>query len=134
MQAANFSLGVNVLFKLAEDVARQIGASFDMEVVEMHHNQKIDAPSGTAMRIAEGLARGVNRSLEDVAVYGRHGQQVGKRTAEEIGIVALRGGDVVGEHTVIFAGPVVILSRFVTRKMCRWILVMSLIFLQIYWM
>ena len=103
VQAPNFSLGVNVLLKVAEDVAARIGAEFDMEVVELHHNQKVDAPSGTALWLAEGLARGVGRDLSRVVVYGREGQ-VGARSAEEIGILSLRGGDIVGEHTVVFAG------------------------------
>ena len=103
VHAPNFSVGVNVLFKVAEDLAERLGADFDMEVIEMHHNQKVDAPSGTALRIAEGLARGAGRDLKRAGVYGRQGD-VGKRTREEIGIHALRGGDVVGEHTVVFAG------------------------------
>lgn len=103
VQAANFAIGVNVLFKIAEEVAARLGDEFDMEIVEMHHNQKVDAPSGTALRLAEGMARGGNRQLDTVARYGRQGH-VGKRPPGEIGIMALRGGDVVGEHTAIFAG------------------------------
>lgn len=103
VQAANFSLGVNLLWKVAEEVAARVGLEFDMEVVEMHHNQKVDAPSGTALRLAEGMARGAGRTLDEAGVYGRHGH-VGKRTKTEIGVLALRGGDVVGEHTAIFAG------------------------------
>lgn len=103
VHAPNFSVGVNVLWKVAEDLAARLGDAFDMEVVELHHNQKVDAPSGTALRLAEGLARGAGRDLARAAVYGRHGQ-VGARPPGEIGVMTLRGGDVIGEHTVIFAG------------------------------
>ncbi len=103
VHAPNFSVGITVLAKIAEDVAGRIGADFDIEVVETHHNQKVDAPSGTALRLAEGLARGADLDLEQAGVFGRHGQ-VGKRRRGEIGVMSLRGGDVVGDHTVIFAG------------------------------
>ncbi len=100
--APNFSVGVNTLFWLTQKAAEILGTDFDLEVVEMHHRLKKDAPSGTARRLAEILAE--VRSLE-YAEAGRHGREgmVGQRTAFEIGIHAVRGGDVVGDHTVIFA-------------------------------
>ena len=102
IHAPNFSVGVNVLLKVAELVARTLGDGYDVEILEAHHNQKLDAPSGTAMGLAEAIARGLNRNLREVSVYGRHGM-VGKRTPKEIGIHALRMADVVGEHTAFFA-------------------------------
>jgi len=101
--APNMSVGVNVLFKLVRDAARIMGQTYDIEMFEMHHNQKMDAPSGTAVKLAEIAAGAVGRDLKKVGVYGREGQ-TGKRTPEEIGVMTLRGGDVVGEHTVMFAG------------------------------
>lgn len=101
--APNFSVGVNALFQLVRDAARMLGPEFDLEIVEMHHRLKKDAPSGTAKKLAEilGEARQLprNRALR----HGREGM-VGERSRDEIGIHALRGGDVVGEHTVVFAG------------------------------
>lgn len=102
IHAPNFSVGVNVLLKIAETVARTLGDGYDVEVLEAHHNQKLDAPSGTALSLAEAIARGLQRDLKDVAVYGRHGL-VGKRPPKEIGIHAMRMADVVGEHTAYFA-------------------------------
>jgi 4-hydroxy-tetrahydrodipicolinate reductase len=102
IHAPNFSVGVNVLCKTAELVARILGDGYDVEILEAHHNQKLDAPSGTALALAEAIARGLNRNLREVAVYGRHGM-VGKRPAKEIGIHALRLADIVGEHTAYFA-------------------------------
>lgn len=99
--APNMSLGVNVLFKLAETVALALGSTYDVEIVEAHHKMKKDAPSGTANRLAEIVAAALNRDLGRVGVYGRKGI-VGERTAEEIGILAVRAGDIVGEHTVMF--------------------------------
>ncbi|MGK7346098.1 MAG: 4-hydroxy-tetrahydrodipicolinate reductase [Candidatus Nitrospinota bacterium M3_3B_026] len=101
--APNMSVGVNVLFKLAREAAAALGGEYDIEIVEMHHNQKVDAPSGTAARLAKIAADALGRDLGKVANYGRSGQ-VGKRPPEEIGVMSLRGGDVVGEHTIIFAG------------------------------
>lgn len=98
----NMSAGVNLLFRLVEEVAEVLGEDYDVEVVEVHHRRKKDAPSGTALRIAERVARARGRSLQEVAVYGREGM-VGERKRGEIGILAVRAGDVVGEHTVIFA-------------------------------
>ena len=101
--APNMSVGVNLLFALTKKVAEILGPEFDAEIVEMHHRHKQDAPSGTAMRIAESLAEGRKRQLDDVACYGRKGI-TGERSVGEIGIHTLRGGDVIGDHTVIFAG------------------------------
>jgi 4-hydroxy-tetrahydrodipicolinate reductase len=101
--APNMSMGVNTLFKIAADVARILHEGFDVEVVEMHHRHKKDAPSGTAMRLAEILARSYGWSLDRAGVYERKGI-TGERRCDEIGIQTLRGGDVVGEHTVLFAG------------------------------
>lgn len=102
--APNFSLGVNLLLGLVEQAARALGPEFDLEIVELHHRAKRDAPSGTAIAIAEALARGRGRSLDDVKRYAREGD-VGPRPPGEIGVVAVRGGDVVGEHTAYFLGP-----------------------------
>ncbi len=101
--APNMSLGVNILFKLVEDVAKVLGEDYDIEIVEMHHRFKKDAPSGTALKLAEHAANGIGEKLEDVACYGREGL-IGERKKKEIGVMSLRGGDVVGDHTVVFAG------------------------------
>ena len=99
--APNFSTAMNVLFKLVEEAARILGDDYDVEVVEAHHRHKVDAPSGTALRLAEGAARGLQRNLEEVIVHGREGA-VGERTRNEIGMHALRLGDVAGDHSVFF--------------------------------
>jgi 4-hydroxy-tetrahydrodipicolinate reductase len=101
--SANFSTGVNTLFWLTRKAAEILGPDFDLEVVEMHHRLKRDAPSGTARTLAEILAGVRHWQLDKCARHGRAGI-VGQRTAEEIGIHSVRGGDVVGDHTVIFAG------------------------------
>ena len=101
--APNMSVGVNVMFKVAGEMARILGNDYDMEILEAHHRQKKDAPSGTALRLARILADSVGRDLEKVGVYGRKGN-IGKRTDEEIGIQTLRAGDITGEHTVMFGG------------------------------
>ncbi len=102
--AANMSLGVNLLCGLAEQVARSLGPeAFDIEIVEMHHRQKIDAPSGTALALGQAAARGRDVTLEDVQDRGRDGI-TGARRSGTIGFAALRGGDVVGDHSVVFAG------------------------------
>lgn len=98
----NMSLGVNLLFALVEKTARALGSDYDIEVVEMHHRHKKDAPSGTALTLAGRAAAGRNISLTSAARHGRSGI-TGERPASEIGIHAVRGGDVVGDHTVIFA-------------------------------
>ncbi len=101
--AANFSVGVNTLFWLTRQAAKILGPGFDLEVVEMHHRLKKDAPSGTARRLAEILAEERGLNYEEDVRHGREGL-VGERAAQEIGLHAVRGGDVVGEHTVLFAG------------------------------
>jgi len=100
--AANFSLGVNVLLGLAAEAARQL-EGFDLEVVEIHHNKKRDAPSGTALALAQALAAGRGTTLPEAGVFAREGE-VGARRSGEIGVMALRGGDVVGEHTAFLIG------------------------------
>jgi 4-hydroxy-tetrahydrodipicolinate reductase len=101
--APNFSVGVNALFWLTRKAAEILGPDFDLEVVEMHHRLKTDAPSGTAKRLAEILAEARNLNYSTDTRHGRHGI-VGERTNHEIGVHAIRGGDVVGDHTVIFSG------------------------------
>ena len=101
--SSNFSLGVNTLFWLTRKAAEILGPGFDLEIVEMHHRLKRDAPSGTAKTLAEILAAVRKQQLDKVARYGRAGI-VGERTTEEIGVHSVRGGDVVGDHTVIFVG------------------------------
>jgi 4-hydroxy-tetrahydrodipicolinate reductase len=100
--APNYSVGVNLLFYLTRIAAQTLGESFDQEVVEMHHRQKLDAPSGTARRLGEILAEAAGGSYEELTQHGRHGD-VGARPKRVIGMHALRGGDVVGDHTVHFA-------------------------------
>ncbi|HEY7904270.1 MAG TPA: 4-hydroxy-tetrahydrodipicolinate reductase [Casimicrobiaceae bacterium] len=101
--APNMSIGVNVLLALVELAAARLGPDFDIEIVEMHHRHKVDAPSGTALGLGEAAARGAGVALADHAVYARKGV-TGERRAGAIGFATLRGGDVVGEHSVIFAG------------------------------
>jgi 4-hydroxy-tetrahydrodipicolinate reductase len=103
MQAPNMSLGVTVLLGLVEQAARLLGSGFDIEVSETHHRRKKDSPSGTALALARSAAAGRGAKLEDWAVYGREGM-VGERPTEQMGVLALRGGDVVGDHTVHFFG------------------------------
>jgi len=102
--APNMGVGINVLLSVVKKIASVLGETYDIEIVEAHHNKKKDAPSGTALRLAEAAAAGLDISLADHAVYGRQGL-VGARKKKEIGIHAVRGGDIIGEHTVIFAGP-----------------------------
>ena len=104
VMAANFAVGVNAVYKLAETAARILGEGYDVEIIEAHHRHKVDAPSGTALRIGEVVASALNRKLSEVARHGREGVTGERRTAE-IGFHAIRGGDIVGEHTVLFAGP-----------------------------
>ena len=104
VQAGNMSLGVNLLAALVKRVARSLDPSFDIEIVEMHHKAKIDAPSGTALMLGEAAAAGRNIELHDHSARGRDGI-TGARRAGDIGFAALRGGTVTGDHTVIFAGP-----------------------------
>src|SRR3981081_2728227 len=101
--APNMSVGVNVLIKLVEVAAQRLGDDYDVEIVEMHHRHKVDAPSGTALRLGEAAAAALSRELKSVGVYAREGV-TGERPKRAIGFASLRGGDVVGDHTVIFAG------------------------------
>lgn len=101
LHAANFSVGVNLLAHLVERAAQGIGDDVDIEIFEAHHRRKVDAPSGTALLLGEAAARGRDLNLEDVAVLSREGH-TGPREAESIGFQVLRGGDIVGEHTVYF--------------------------------
>lgn len=103
VMAPNFSVGVNALFWLTAEAARILGPGFDLEVVEMHHRLKKDAPSGTAKRLCEVLAEVRGWDADSVLCHGRSGMP-GERPASEIGMHSLRGGDVVGDHTVVFAG------------------------------
>jgi 4-hydroxy-tetrahydrodipicolinate reductase len=103
VMAPNMAVGVNVVFKLAETAARILGDGYDVEIVEAHHRHKVDAPSGTALKLGEVVARALGRDLAACAVHGRHGD-TGERDPKAIGFHAIRGGDIVGEHTVIFAG------------------------------
>jgi len=100
--ASNFSVGVNLSFKLLDIAARVMGDDADIEIIEPHHRHKVDAPSGTAMRMGEVIADALGRDLQKVAVYGREGH-TGAREHETIGFATVRGGDVVGDHTVLFA-------------------------------
>lgn len=100
--APNMSVGVNLTFKLLDIAARVLGDSVDIEVIEAHHRHKVDAPSGTALRMGEVLADALGRDLKDCAVYGREGQ-TGERDRQTIGFETIRAGDIVGEHTVMFA-------------------------------
>lgn len=104
VKSGNFSLGVNLLAALVKQASAALDEDFDIEVVEMHHNQKIDAPSGTALLLGEAAAAGRGVALTEAMESGRHGH-MGKRRRGAIGFAALRGGTVVGEHTVILAGP-----------------------------
>ncbi|MDO5768275.1 MAG: 4-hydroxy-tetrahydrodipicolinate reductase [Psychrobacter sp.] len=99
--AGNYSTGVNLSLKLIEMAAKAFGESADIEVIEAHHKHKVDAPSGTAYMMANAAALGRNQNLEDVAVYGREGQ-TGERKQGSIGIHAIRGGEIIGDHTVMF--------------------------------
>jgi len=103
VMAANFAIGVNATYKLAETAARILGDDYDVEIVEAHHRHKVDAPSGTALHLGEIVAQALGRDLDKNAVYGRKGD-LGERKPKQIGFHAIRGGDIIGEHTVIFAG------------------------------
>jgi 4-hydroxy-tetrahydrodipicolinate reductase len=100
--AANFSVGVNLCLKLLDTAARVLGDDVDIEIMEAHHRHKVDAPSGTAVRMGEVIADALGRDLKKVAVYGREGQ-TGARDRETIGFATVRAGDIVGDHTVLFA-------------------------------
>lgn len=101
--SANFSVGINLCFKLLDLAASVLGDEVDIEVMETHHRNKVDAPSGTALKMGEVVAQALGRNLKEVAVFGREGQ-TGIRARETIGFATVRAGDVVGDHTVLFAG------------------------------
>jgi len=101
--APNFSVGVNVAFKLLEVAAAALGQGYDVEIIEAHHRHKVDAPSGTALRMGEVVAHALGRDLARCAVFGREGV-TGERKDETIGFATVRGGDMVGDHTVMFIG------------------------------
>lgn len=99
----NMSVGINVLLSILPKVAKMLGDDYDIEIIEAHHRMKKDAPSGTALRLAEAVAEGVNRNLDEVGVYARKGI-IGERGKKEIGLQTIRAGDIVGDHTVLFGG------------------------------
>jgi len=103
LHSPNMSIGVNLLFRLSAQAAKALGPSYDIEIVEAHHRMKKDAPSGTALHLARLLADATGRKLEQAAVYSRHGKEAARQQGQ-IGIQSVRGGDIVGDHTVIFAG------------------------------
>ncbi len=117
-KASNYSTGVNVCFNLLRRASAILGDDYDVEIVEAHHRHKVDAPSGTALSMGEAVAEGLGRNLRDVAIYGREGQ-VGARPDKEIGFATVRGGDVVGDHTVMFLadGERVEISHKATSRM-----------------
>jgi 4-hydroxy-tetrahydrodipicolinate reductase len=101
--APNMAIGVNVLFKLVDVATRALHQDFDLEVIEAHHSRKVDAPSGTAVKLGEIMAAAMGEALADVAVYQREGH-TGERKARSIGFATVRGGDIIGDHTALFAG------------------------------
>jgi 4-hydroxy-tetrahydrodipicolinate reductase len=103
VMSPNMSVGMNVMFRIAGEMAKILGKDYDIEILEVHHRFKKDAPSGTAMRLARILAAATERTLEEVAVYERKGM-IGERMEQEIGIQTWRAGDITGEHTVMFGG------------------------------
>jgi 4-hydroxy-tetrahydrodipicolinate reductase len=103
VMSPNMSVGVNVVLKLLDQAARALSTGYDIEVIEAHHRHKVDAPSGTALKMGEVLAHALGRDLKDCAVYAREGV-TGERDPSSIGFATIRGGDIVGDHTVLFAG------------------------------
>ena len=103
VMAPNMSVGVNVTLKLLEMAAKALSTGYDIEIIEAHHRHKVDAPSGTALKMGEGIADALGRNLKDCAVYAREGV-TGERDPSSIGFATIRGGDIVGDHTVLFAG------------------------------
>jgi 4-hydroxy-tetrahydrodipicolinate reductase len=101
--APNMSVGVNATFKLLEIAAKMLNQGYDIEIIEAHHRHKVDAPSGTALKMGEVIAQALGEKLEDIAVYAREGH-TGERKEGSIGFATIRGGDIVGDHTVLFAG------------------------------
>ncbi len=103
MMAPNMSIGVNVMLRLLDVAARALNEGYDIEIIEAHHRHKVDAPSGTALQMGQVVAKAVGRNLDECAVYGREGV-TGARDPSTIGFATIRGGDVIGDHTVLFAG------------------------------
>ena len=103
MLSPNMSVGVNVVLRLLDTAARALASGYDVEIVEAHHRHKVDAPSGTALKMGEVVAAALGRDLQDCAIYGREGV-TGERDANTIGFATVRGGDIVGDHTVMFCG------------------------------
>lgn len=101
--APNMSVGINVLYKVVEELAKMLGESYDVEIIEAHHRMKKDAPSGTALKIAGFVAKALGVEPEKASIFSRHGM-VGERPRKSIGILSVRGGDIIAEHTVLFAG------------------------------
>ena len=101
--SANMSLGMNVLAKLVEMAAKALHQEYDIEIIEAHHKHKVDAPSGTALMLGEAAAKAMGKSLDEVGVFERHGA-IGERSAGTIGFSTIRGGDIIGDHTVMYAG------------------------------
>jgi len=101
--APNMSVGMNVMFRVVQEVAQVLGPDYDVEILEAHHHLKKDSPSGTAIKLGELIAKATGRDFSKVSVYGRKGM-VGERTRDEIGMQVIRAGDIVGEHTVLFGG------------------------------
>ncbi len=101
--APNMSVGMNLMFRIVQDVAKALGSEYDIEILEAHHRLKKDSPSGTAVKLGELIAAAIGRDLDQVGVYGRKGM-IGERSREEIGMQVIRAGDIVGEHTVLFGG------------------------------
>ena len=99
----NMSVGMNVMFRIVQEIAQVLGPDYDVEIVEAHHRLKKDSPSGTAVKLGELIAKAIGRDFSKVGVYGRKGM-VGERTKEEIGMQVIRAGDIVGDHTVLFGG------------------------------
>ena len=115
--APSMSVGVNITLKLIELAAKTLGETYDIEIIEAHHKHKVDAPSGTALKMGEMAAQATGRNLDEVGVFDRHGV-IGERKPGSIGFSAIRGGDIIGDHTVMFAGPgerVEITHRSATR-------------------
>jgi len=103
VMAPNMSVGMNVMFRIVQEIARVLGPEYDIEILEAHHRLKKDSPSGTAVKLGELIAKAVGRDFGQVGVYGRKGM-VGERTKDEIGMQVIRAGDIVGDHTVLFGG------------------------------
>jgi 4-hydroxy-tetrahydrodipicolinate reductase len=103
VMAPNMSVGVNVTLKLLQMAAQALATGYDIEIIEAHHRHKVDAPSGTALKMGEVMAQALGRDLKDCAVYERYGH-TGERDPSTIGFSTIRGGDIVGDHTVLFAG------------------------------